>query len=60
MEAGYRAGSWSTARSKKMTQKPGIPSCSVESRRLDARETGAESRMRLGVGGPEGMVLGEE
>jgi hypothetical protein len=60
MEVGYRAGSRNAALSKKMTQKPGIPSRSVRSRRLDARETGAESRMRLGVGGPEGTVVGEE
>jgi hypothetical protein len=60
MEAGYRAGSWNTALSKKMTQKPGIPSRSVESRRLDARETGAESRMGMGVGGPAGRVVSEE
>ena len=48
----HGAGSWYAARSKKMTQEPGIPRRSAERRRFEARETGAENRMRLGVGGP--------
>jgi hypothetical protein len=51
-EEAHGAGSWYAARSKKMTQEPGIPRRSVKSRRFEARETGAEDRMRLGVGGP--------
>ena len=51
-EETHEAGSWYAARSKRMTQEPGIPRRSVENRRSEARETGAEDRMRLGVGGP--------
>ena len=41
-----------TTRSKKMTQEPGRPIRSVESRRLKARETKAEAECVVGVGGP--------
>src|SRR6185436_12116171 len=41
MTATQPAGSWCTARSKKVTQKPGIPGRSVERRRPKARETKA-------------------
>ena len=51
MTATQPAGSWCTARSKKVTQKPGIPGRSVERRRPKARETKAWAVCDSGVGG---------
>ena len=50
--AAHLVGSWLAARSKKMTQEPGRPIRSVESRRPKARETKAGAECVVGVGGP--------
>jgi hypothetical protein len=50
--AAHLAGSRWTADSKKMTQEPGRPIRSVESRRPKARETKAWAECVVGVGGP--------
>ena len=52
MRAAHPAGSRWTACSKKMTQEPGRPIRSVESRRPKARETEAGAECVVGVGGP--------
>jgi hypothetical protein len=51
-DGGAPAGSRLTATSKEMTQEPGRPIRSVENRRPQARETGAEAECEVGVGGP--------
>jgi len=58
--AEHEAGSRCAARSKKMTQKPGRPVRSVESRRPKARETKAWAECVAGVGGPHTSDEAEE